>query len=155
MAQAVRQQHLPALPRFAGSMGAKLGAPKRKTLSSQTKKALSEFFQQMDSDGDAVIDKAEAVKFWSKKFAKVNAESFFNDVDDNKDDKITLEEFIDYWQQVAAQGYDEAEIVEEIENMAKGQAWKKWVKGAPRESYRRPSQEIPAGVRLSRRDSKS
>jgi len=77
----------------------------------------------MDSNGDGKVVKEEAVAFWGKNFAKVNANSMFNEVDEDGNLEITWDEFIGFWQNVAASGYDLSEISEEVDMMLEGGSW--------------------------------
>lgn len=43
------------------------------------------FFKKVDVDGDNSITQDEAIKFWGKNFAKVNATAMFNEVDSDGD----------------------------------------------------------------------
>mmetsp|Transcript_40701 Transcript_40701/g.86624 ORF Transcript_40701/g.86624 Transcript_40701/m.86624 type:complete len:152 (+) Transcript_40701:92-547(+) len=151
-------------------MGACCGRPRPPPLTDVTKAKLQEFFDKVDSDKDKVISKEEAIRFWGSKFAKVNAETFFQEVDQNMNERITLEEFIAFFEQVKASGYyEEAEILEEIQSMEKGEAWLTWQKKdeartstGSRKGSKSSNGEAgqagvvyPDGVRISRRDSKS
>lgn len=49
-------------------------------LSAALEKAATTMFQKMDIDGDGKVNHEEAVKFWGKNFAKVNAKALFNEV---------------------------------------------------------------------------
>ncbi|CAK0908131.1 unnamed protein product [Prorocentrum cordatum] len=135
---------------------------KRVLLSESTKETLTEFFAEIDKNGDKVVSKEEAMKFWGARFAKVNMQNFFAEVDEDRNDAITEEEFLAFWQQVLDQGYEESEILEELENMRQGDAWKKWVKDNKKtaeveffEVRNSQSSAEDGTVRLSRRDSKS
>lgn len=41
---------------------------------------LRKLFSKMDSDRDQILSKAEAVEYWGKNFAKINAQAMFNEV---------------------------------------------------------------------------
>jgi hypothetical protein len=45
------------------------------SLSAELLAKLKQFFDAMDADGDGSVTKEEAIKFWGKNFAKVNATS--------------------------------------------------------------------------------
>ena len=44
---------------------------------------LKAFFDKMDEDKNGEVTKQEAIAFWGSNFAKVNAQSMFNEVDEN------------------------------------------------------------------------
>ena len=48
------------------------------------KEKLSAMFDRMDTNKDGTVDKSEAIAFWGKNFAKVNAGAMFNEVDMDK-----------------------------------------------------------------------
>ena len=50
----------------------------------------------------AQVSKSEAVKFWGKNFAKVNAQSMFNEVDEDGNGNISWAEFLAFWKNVVA-----------------------------------------------------
>jgi len=76
--------------------------------------------------------KAQAEKFFKGKFGKLSAEAMFNEVDTDKSDDITQEEFMDFWTQVKKSGYSDddinTELDEMLENHEKGgaAAWVDW-----------------------------
>ena len=41
---------------------------------------LRKLFSKMDSDRDQILSKAEAVEYWGKNYAKINAQAMFNEV---------------------------------------------------------------------------
>eukprot|EP00930_Biecheleria_cincta_P085329 TRINITY_DN74722_c0_g1_i1.p1 TRINITY_DN74722_c0_g1~~TRINITY_DN74722_c0_g1_i1.p1 ORF type:complete len:132 (+),score=36.73 TRINITY_DN74722_c0_g1_i1:75-470(+) len=102
-----------------------LGLAKQPLLPS-TVSRLQVFFARMDIDGNNEITRDEAVQFWGKNFAKVNANAMFAEVDEDKDSSITLKEFMGFWQQVKDSGYTDQDILEEIEAMLDGGAWVDW-----------------------------
>lgn len=90
---------------------------------------LTEMFEKMDSDKSRTVTKEEAIKFWGKNFAKINAGAMFNEVDTDKDNELTLEEWKAFWLNVLAHGYEEAEVVEEVQSMMNGGSWVDWDDG--------------------------
>jgi len=52
-------------------------------LSQELETMLKTFFDKMDDDKNGEVSYDEAVKFWGKNFAKVNAKSMFNEVDED------------------------------------------------------------------------
>mmetsp|Transcript_13409 Transcript_13409/g.15216 ORF Transcript_13409/g.15216 Transcript_13409/m.15216 type:complete len:126 (-) Transcript_13409:307-684(-) len=98
-------------------------------LSPNARNTLSDLFRKMDIDGSGDITRKEAVEFWSKSFAKLNAEAFFNEVDADESKSITLEEYLDFWEQVKKNNYSEKEILQEVNNMIHGGSWVDWKDG--------------------------
>ena len=47
----------------------------------------------------------------------------FNDLDKDDNQKIDIEEWIDYWKSVKASGYSEKEIFEVLEEIEEGKGW--------------------------------
>lgn len=84
---------------------------------------LKAFFGKMDSDKNGVIDEAEAIAFWGKNFAKVNAKSMFNEVDEDGNKTISWDEFLKFWQNVVGSGYPEEDVLEEVDMMLEGGSW--------------------------------
>ena len=77
---------------------------------------------------DKTITKEEARKHF-KSFAKLNADAMFNEVDDDKNSVLTEEEFMAFWANVLSSGYEPAEVIEEVDNLMKGEAWRDWDDG--------------------------
>jgi len=65
----------------------------------------------------------EAVAFWGTNFAKVNAKSMFNEVDEDGNATISWDEFLKFWQNVVGSGYPEDDVEEEVEMMLEGGSW--------------------------------
>ena len=82
-----------------------------------------DFFDKMDDDKNGEVSKDEAVKFWGKNFAKVNATSMFNEVDEDGNGSVTWEEFLAFWKNVVASGYPPEDISDEIDLMMEGGSW--------------------------------
>jgi hypothetical protein len=93
------------------------------TLSAELEAKLKTFFDKMDIDGDGNITKEEAIKFWGKNFAKVNANSMFHEVDEDGNQQITVDEFMSFWRNVIASGYPEEDVLEEVDMMMEGGSW--------------------------------
>ena len=84
----------------------------------------------MDTNGDGDLEKSEAVAFWGKNFAKVNAGAMFNEVDTDNSELITFDEWMDFWNNVLATGtYSEEDILEELTSMMEGGSWVDWNDG--------------------------
>jgi hypothetical protein len=92
-------------------------------LSEDLTKKLKVFFDKMDLDGDGTVTKDEAIKFWGKNFAKVNANSMFHEVDEDGNEQINQAEFMAFWQNVIASGYPEDDVLEEVDMMMEGGSW--------------------------------
>jgi len=91
---------------------------------------LRNLFGKMDRDRDQILSKAEAVEFWGKNFAKINAQAMFNEVDDDNDDTISLDEWLEFWRNVLAQEcYSSEDIAEEVQSMLAGGSWVDWQDG--------------------------
>ena len=84
---------------------------------------LKKFFDKMDSDSDGSVTKEEAIKFWGKNFAKVNATSMFNEVDEDGNGSVTWDEFTSFWKNVVGSGYSVEDLMEEVEMMLEGGSW--------------------------------
>jgi len=84
---------------------------------------LKSFFSKMDIDGDGSVTKEEAVKFWGKNFAKVNATAMFNEVDEDGNGSVSWDEFIEFWKNVVGSGYSVEDLTEEVEMMLEGGSW--------------------------------
>merc|ERR1712100_792333 len=92
-------------------------------MSAQLKERLLVLFAKIDEDSSKTITKQEAVKFWGKNFAKVNATAMFAEVDEDNNESITEEEWMDFWSHVLANDYPEEDILEELEMIEEGGSW--------------------------------
>lgn len=102
--------------------------PKRPRMCKLSAKAwvlLKNLFEKMDADGYNAVTKEKAAAFFDS-YKHVNVEALFNEVDVDSSGTITAEEFVDFWLQVRASGYSEAQIVEELEQIAEGGTWVDW-----------------------------
>jgi hypothetical protein len=79
-------------------------------------------YRKMDVDDSKSITRAEA-KAHFKQYAKVSADAMFNEVDEDHNDEITLEEFVEFWQQVKASGYAEEDLSDELDELIAGNVW--------------------------------
>mmetsp|Transcript_74027 Transcript_74027/g.123621 ORF Transcript_74027/g.123621 Transcript_74027/m.123621 type:complete len:165 (+) Transcript_74027:47-541(+) len=84
---------------------------------------LQKFFEKLDKNGDGKVEKQEAISFWGKNFAKVNAQSMFNEVDADDNGCISWVEFLAFWQNVAGNGYDLDDLEEEVDCIMEGGSW--------------------------------
>ena len=75
------------------------------TLQPQLLTSLRQLFDAIDSDGNGVLSKEEATRFWGSNFGSVNASSMFSQVDTDQDASITWIEFLIFWKAVVAYGY--------------------------------------------------
>mmetsp|Transcript_55261 Transcript_55261/g.87640 ORF Transcript_55261/g.87640 Transcript_55261/m.87640 type:complete len:140 (+) Transcript_55261:94-513(+) len=96
---------------------------KRVPMSAELTSAVEDLFDTMDADGDKQLTKAEADKHFKTKFGHLSAQAMFNEVDDDGNEKITRDEFIDFWTQVKNSGYEEDDLLEEVKNIKKGEGW--------------------------------
>jgi len=92
-------------------------------LSADLETMLKTFFDKMDDDKNGEVSYSEAVKFWGKNFAKVNAKSMFNEVDEDGNQNISWAEFLAFWKNVVASGYSTDDLKEEVEMMLEGGSW--------------------------------
>ena len=86
-------------------------------LSEETHAEVLKTFKIFDVDGSQEIDREEALKHWKSSFGKLSAKEFFNQVDFDGDGSITEDEFIKFWKIAKAAGVEEAEIMEELQNI--------------------------------------
>merc|ERR1719471_2196641 len=99
-------------------------------MSEALKNKVNELFDKMDDNNDNIVTKSEAKKHFSvKKFGAVNAQAMFNEVDEDKNDAVTREEWEGFWQQVLNHDYAEADIIAELDNLISGEAWVDWEDG--------------------------
>ena len=84
---------------------------------------LKVFFDAIDADKNGEVTKDEAVAFWGKNFAKLNAQSMFNEVDADGNESISWDEFRKFFQNVIGSGYPAEAIAEEVDLMLKGGSW--------------------------------
>merc|ERR1711874_166701 len=104
----------------SSSMGNKEG---KTDLTPECKKRVEEVFHIFDVDNSQEIAKEEALKHWQSAFGKISAKEFFNTVDVNGDGVIWLDEFRGFWETVKGCGHGEDEILQELENIEKGESW--------------------------------
>jgi len=99
-------------------------------LSTGLETKLCTLFAKMDVDKDNIISRKEAITYWGKNFAKINAQAMFNEVDADRGDSISLEEWLEFWRNVTAQDcYSQEDIVEEVDGMIAGGSWVDWNDG--------------------------
>ena len=106
-----------------GGKGSKEALP---DLPASLNEKLTTMFQRMDNDKSGNVDRAEAIAFWGKNFAKVNANAMFNEVDVDKNGEVSLEEWLQFWQNVLMHKYTPEEVEEEVDNMLEGGSWVDW-----------------------------
>ena len=92
-------------------------------LSPELEKLACEVFNLFDVDGSKTIELSETVAFWSKNFAKINAQQMFSAVDSNNDGVIQEEEWLCFWKKVKSCGYSEDDISEELNALKRGESW--------------------------------
>lgn len=79
-------------------------------------------YQMMDTNSNGAISRAEA-KCHFKRYAELSTNAMFNEVDEDRNDVITFDEFVDFWQQVKRSGYPEEDLSNEIDELLKGNVW--------------------------------
>ena len=89
----------------------------------EVQEALKQFFEKLDQNHDGTVTKEEAIAFWGKNFAKVNTKSMFNEVDEDGNEEISWDEFLEFWKNVVGSGYDQDDILEEVQMMLEGGSW--------------------------------
>jgi len=94
----------------------------RTGLSTELSARVEALYNLMDLDGNKRLTKEEAKKFF-KKFPEISANAMFNEVDEDRDGLITLEEFMRFWEQVLCNGYDEQELMSELDDLLEGNTW--------------------------------
>lgn len=113
-----------------GACIARMGTKKRfasyEELDEKTRAVIADLFTKLDENKDGNVDRSEAEKFWQGKYPKVNANMMFGQTDEDVGGTISHDEFQKYWLAVANAGYNEKEIVEEIEEIMQGSAWRDW-----------------------------
>merc|ERR1719203_1325676 len=77
----------------------------------------------MDADGNGTVNKTEAQQYFKGKFGKLSAKAMFNEVDTDKNEEMTCDEFTGFWRQVKGAGYTEEQIIEELDNLGNGESW--------------------------------
>jgi len=90
---------------------------------------LEQLFKMMDVDGSNSVTRDEARKFFKGAFGKLSAEAMFNEVDVDLSGVITSEEFVNFWIQVKAAGYEESDMLDEIDELIAGGTWVDWNDG--------------------------
>jgi len=90
---------------------------------------LNEVFSSMDKDGSDQIDFDEAVNFWGKNFAKVNARAMFTEVVEASGSGAVIRrhDWIEFWHQVKKHDYSDEQIIEELDNIMNGESWVDWL----------------------------
>ena len=115
------------------AMGGKGSKAASETPAPELPKELDEkltlMFEKMDDDKNGTVDRAEAIKFWGKNFAKVNATAMFNEVDVDKDGSLTLPEWKEFWRYVLKHDYTAEDVLEEVNSMLEGGSWVDWNDG--------------------------
>lgn len=79
-------------------------------------------FDKMDVNHDGTVDRDEAAHHF-KRFSEVSAKAMFNEVDDDGNNFITKQEFLDFWSQVKRSGYSEEDLNYEIDELLRGNVW--------------------------------
>jgi hypothetical protein len=77
----------------------------------------------IDVDKSNTIEKEETQKFWSDKYPNLNTNEMFSQVDKNNDGSIQLSEWLEFWTVVLHSGYNEKEILSDLDDLLKGESW--------------------------------
>lgn len=85
-------------------------------------------FKEIDVDGSKTIDKEETIKWWATNFARVNTVAMFDAVDVDGDGHITQDEWLEFWAEVSSKGYDDEELIDELDQLADHGSWVKFEK---------------------------
>jgi Ca2+-binding EF-hand superfamily protein len=122
-----------AMDRSASRVGA-VGKPFPKRpmackLSQAVWDKLEELFRKMDPDGSNAVTRDEARLFFKGAFGKVSADAMFNEVDIDGSGAIDADEFAQFWIHVKKSGYKEQDILEELDELLEGAAWRDWKDG--------------------------
>ncbi|KAL1522414.1 hypothetical protein AB1Y20_017404 [Prymnesium parvum] len=115
-----------AMEEFNQEVGARSAAASRTLTNGLTESLqgkLKKFFDSIDKDSSGSVTLDEAINFWGKNFAKVNATAMFKEVDSDGDGSITFDEWIGFWVNVVAHGYAPDELEEEVEMLLEGNSW--------------------------------
>eukprot|EP00299_Pterocystis_sp_00344_P011470 c5358_g1_i1.p1 GENE.c5358_g1_i1~~c5358_g1_i1.p1 ORF type:complete len:137 (+),score=28.92 c5358_g1_i1:38-412(+) len=69
-------------------------------MTDQLRDLLTRFFDTIDTDHSLTIDREEAAKYWGNKFAKINTDAMFKEVDGDGNGQVSRDEWFDFWQDV-------------------------------------------------------
>lgn len=100
----------------------KMSSATRAGLSGTISEKVEALYSRMDLDGNRRLTKDEAHKFF-RKFPEISTNAMFDEVDTDRDGAITLVEFKRFWEQVLCNGYDEEELLSELDDLVEGNAW--------------------------------
>jgi len=92
-------------------------------LSPRLQEIVESIFREIDIDGSRTIDWDETLKWWDSNFAVINTRAMFEAVDADKNGKIELEEWVEFWRMVKQRGHSEEEIEEELNNIKEKGSW--------------------------------
>jgi len=80
-------------------------------------------FDMMDTDKSGSIELSEAQAFF-KGFGKISAQAMFSAVDEDGNGSLTKDEWVKYFKDLVESGsYDEDELEEELDSLARGEAF--------------------------------
>ena len=81
----------------------------KKLLSENLRSKAMKLFQTIDENSDGTVTFDEAQRFWKNNgmFAGINARAMFNEVDEDGDDQVGEQAWIEFWENVLASGYTE------------------------------------------------
>lgn len=95
-------------------------------LSARCWKRCAELFKHISADGSLEITRENAEVFFTGSFNKFSVEEMFNQTDKDGDGFISAAEFLAFWVKVRAAGYEEKDILHEVECIFEGGAWVEW-----------------------------
>mmetsp|Transcript_39348 Transcript_39348/g.35037 ORF Transcript_39348/g.35037 Transcript_39348/m.35037 type:complete len:122 (-) Transcript_39348:1285-1650(-) len=100
-----------------------MGKNNSKQLSPKIQEKALSVFRKIDTDGSKTIDKAETLKFWKNNFAKLSTDALFKSVDADNNGAISEDEWMFFWEEVKKAGHTDQEIIDELDNLEKGESW--------------------------------
>eukprot|EP00928_Gymnodinium_smaydae_P091059 TRINITY_DN74763_c0_g1_i1.p1 TRINITY_DN74763_c0_g1~~TRINITY_DN74763_c0_g1_i1.p1 ORF type:complete len:437 (-),score=118.30 TRINITY_DN74763_c0_g1_i1:77-1387(-) len=124
----VRESHIMR----AGSSESQTGFPARPVgckLSQEVWDKIEKVFHYMDCDDKNLVTKEAVARHFKCAFKKISIDAMFREVDTDMSGAITGKEFADFWVGVRKSGYDEADIMAELEQLEAGGAWVDWEDG--------------------------
>eukprot|EP00403_Amphidinium_massartii_P034403 CAMPEP_0178436668 /NCGR_PEP_ID=MMETSP0689_2-20121128/34560_1 /TAXON_ID=160604 /ORGANISM="Amphidinium massartii, Strain CS-259" /LENGTH=165 /DNA_ID=CAMNT_0020058775 /DNA_START=232 /DNA_END=729 /DNA_ORIENTATION=+ len=116
----VQPEDVVEIPALDETMVAQVGAGTPLSVELQAKARF--LFDQMDEHHSGKLTREDA-RHYFRNFGDVSEKALFNEVDHKASDLITWEEFLKFWEQVKRQGYTEAELDVELDELLTGQSW--------------------------------
>lgn len=88
-----------------------------------------QLFEKMDTDKAMILTREKAAKHFTGGFSKVSVDAMFNEIDCHHHGQITAKEWMKFWTQVKTSGYSQQDILDELDNLLKGEQWVDWKDG--------------------------